>query len=164
MSATAHDVSPVLTPAMVAAVQALIPRYPNKRAVVLPALHIVNDALRYVPLPAVVEIARLLDLAPSEVQDTLSFYGLFPQQAPHGQTRAWVCRSISCALRGGDELLAKLCQAFHLAPGETTPDGRLTLEYGECLGACEFAPCILAGKTLLKNQTPESAEKELRRM
>lgn len=149
---------------MVAAIQALIPRYPNKRAVTLPALHIVNDELRHVPLAAIVEIAKLLDLAPAEVQDTLSFYGFFKQDAPHGRTRAWVCRSISCALRGGDELLEKLCDAFHLAPGETTHDNRLTLEYAECLGACEYAPCILAGNTLLKNQTPEQAEKELRRM
>lgn len=155
---------PVLTPEMVAAIQALIPRYPNKRAVTLPALHIVNDALRYVPIPAVVEIAKLLDLAPSEVQDTLSFYGFFKQDAPHGRIRAWVCRSISCALRGGDQLLEKLCDAFHLAPGETSYDRRITIEYAECLGACEFAPCILANTRLLKNQSPESAEKELKKM
>ena len=71
----------------------------------LPALHVVNEQLRHVPLQAVVEIAELLELAPAEVQDTLSFYGFFKQEQPHGETRAWVCRSISCALRGGEQIL-----------------------------------------------------------
>ncbi len=69
---------------MVAAIKAYFPRYPTQQAVTLPALHIVNEQLRYVPLEAVVEIAELLELAPAEVQDTLSFYGFFKQDAPHG--------------------------------------------------------------------------------
>src|SRR4026208_1223215 len=99
----------VLTDEMIAAIKAFFPRYPTKQAVTLPALHIVNDRLRYVPIQAVVRIAALLELHPAEVQDTLSFYGYFKQQAPHGQTRAWVCRSIACALRGGEGVLDPLC-------------------------------------------------------
>ena len=72
------------------------------------------------PPQAVVEIAELLELAPAEVQDTLSFYGFFKQDKPHGEHRVWVCRSISCALRGGEELLEHLCHAAGIQPGETT--------------------------------------------
>jgi NADH-quinone oxidoreductase subunit E len=151
----------ILTDDMIEAIKAYFPRYPTRQAVTLPALHIVNERLRCVPLAAVVEIAELLELAPAEVQDTLSFYGYFKQDRPHGQTRAWVCRSISCALRGADELLEHVCHAAGIAPGETTPDGKLTIEFAECLGACEFAPCILAGDTLLKNVTHEAAHKFL---
>jgi len=148
----------VLTDEMVQAIEAYFPRYPTRQAVTLPALHIVNEHLRYVPMQAVVEIAELLGLAPAQVQDTLSFYGFFKQDAPHGRTRAWVCRSISCALRGGEEVLEHLCERTGIEPGQTTKDGRLTLEFGECLGACEYAPCMLAGKKLHKNMTTESAE------
>ena len=151
----------ILTDEMVAAIKAYFPRYPTRQAVTLPALHIVNDRLRYVPLQAVVEIAQLLELAPAEVQDTLSFYGFFKQDAPHGTTRAWVCRSISCALRGGEEVLDHLCHKAGIHPGETTPDGKLTLEFAECLGACDFAPCMLAGKTLYKDLTAERADEFL---
>ena len=147
----------ILTDEMVAAIKAYFPRYPTRQAVTLPALHVVNDRLRYVPLKAVVEIAQLLELAPAEVQDTLSFYGFFKQDAPHGHTRAWVCRSISCALRGGEEVLEQMCHKAGIRPGETTPDGKLTLEFAECLGACDFAPCMLAGKTLYKDLTEEKA-------
>jgi NADH-quinone oxidoreductase subunit E len=148
----------VLTDEMVAEIEALFPRYPTKQAVTLPALHIANDRLRCVPLEAVVEIAELLELAPAVVQDTLSFYGLFKQDKPHGKVRAWVCRSISCALRGGEEILDRLCHQAGINPGETTPDGALTLEYAECLGACEYAPCMLANTTLHKDLTTETAD------
>jgi NADH-quinone oxidoreductase subunit E len=145
MSATTER---VLTDEMVAEIQSLLPRYPSKQAVTLPALHLVNERLRHVPLQAVVEIAGILDLAPADVQDTLSFYGFFKQDQPHGKVRAWVCRSISCHLLGADEVLAHLSRRLGVKPGETTADGRITLEYAECLGACEYAPCMLAGTTL----------------
>jgi NADH-quinone oxidoreductase subunit E len=149
----------VLTDEMVEAIRAFIPRYPSKQAVTLPALHIVNERLRYVPLQAVVEIAEILELAPSQVQDTLSFYGYFKQDKPAGRTRLWICRSISCGIRGGDELLDHLCHKLHLQPGETTADDRLTLEYAECLGACEQAPCMLANNNLIGTVTHEQADK-----
>ncbi|MBI3838308.1 MAG: NAD(P)H-dependent oxidoreductase subunit E [Planctomycetia bacterium] len=151
----------ILTDEMIAAIEAYFPRYPTRQAVTLPALHVVNERLRYVPLEAVVEIGELLGLAPAEVQDTLSFYGFFKQDKPHGETRAWVCRSISCALRGGEEILDHLCHVAGVRPGQTTADGKLTIEFAECLGACDYAPCMLAGKALLKNLTKESADEFL---
>lgn len=152
----------ILTDEMVAEIKAYFPHYPTRQAVTLPALHVVNERLRHVPIQAVVEIAELLELAPAEVQDTLTFYGFFKQDKPHGQTRAWVCRSISCALLGGEEVLGHMCDRLGIKPGETTSDGKLTLEFGECLGACEFAPCMLAGKTLHKNLTNETADEFLK--
>ena len=148
----------VLTPEMIDAIKAYFPRYPSRQAVTLPALHIVNDKLRYVPRQAVVEIAQLLELSPAQVQDTLTFYGYFKQDRPAGRCRVWVCRSISCALRGADDLLEHLSHTLDVEPGETTPDGRITLEYAECLGACEHAPCILANNDLHKSVTTQQAD------
>ena len=151
----------ILTDTMLAKIEALASRYPTRQALTLPALHIVHSALRQVPLEAVVEIADVLGLAPAEVQDTLTFYQFFHQDKPHGKVRAFVCRSISCALRGGDELLEHLCQKNGIKPYETTADGELTIEPAECLGACDFAPCILANDELFKNLNPEAADKAL---
>jgi NADH-quinone oxidoreductase subunit E len=151
----------ILTDDMIAAIEAYFPRYPSRQAVTLPALHIVNERLRYVPRQAVIEIAELLGLTPAQVQDTLTFYGYFKQDRPHGRCRMWVCRSISCALRGGEELLEHLSRRLGIPPGETTRDGRVTLEHAECLGACEHAPCILAGDHLLRQVTPQQAEEFL---
>src|SRR3954452_23912653 len=124
-------------------IRAFIPRYPSKRAVTLPALHIVHEHFRCVPFQAMAEIAEILEITPAEVHDTMSFYGFFPQ-APIGDVRVWVCRSISCMLRGGDELLERACHRLGIEPGQTTPDGKLTVEFAECLGVCDFAPAALA--------------------
>ena len=152
---------PVLTAEIIDEIKSHFDRYPSRQAVTLPALHIVQEHLRHVPLQAVVEIAELLDLKPADIQDTLSFYGFFKQDEPHGETRAWVCRSISCALLGADQIRQHLCAQTGLEPGETTADGKLTVEFAECLGACEFAPCMLAGKTLHKCLTEEKVDQFL---
>lgn len=151
----------LLSPEVVERIRGYFPRYPTRRAVVLPALHIVNEQLGWVPPQAVIEIAELLGLAPAEVQDTLSFYGFFRQDGPTGTVRLWVCRSLSCAACGSEELLEYLCQRLGIRPGQTTPDGRITLEYAECLGACDFAPAALAGRVLLKNLTKEKIDQWL---
>ncbi len=136
------------------------PKYPNKRAVTLPALHIVHDEYRQVSIEAIKEIAELLELHPSEVHDTMSFYQFFrTEQNPLGKQRVWVCRSIACMLRGGEELLGELCHRLHLKPGETTPDGKITLEFAECLGGCDGAPCMLINDECEMNMTPDSAIK-----
>jgi NADH-quinone oxidoreductase subunit E len=133
-------------------------RYPNKRAVTLPALHIVQDEQRCVSAEAIREIAELLELHPAEVHDTLSFYGFFrDSSAPLGKHRVWVCRSLSCALRGGEQLLEELSTRLRVEPGETTADKTVTLEFAECLGACEGAPCLLVDDECHVNMTPESA-------
>lgn len=138
-------------------IQAQFSRYPNKRAVTLPALHIVHDELRQVSTQAIREIAELLELHPAEVHDTMSFYNFFKDEKhPLGKHRVWVCRSIVCALRGGEELLAHACEHLHVHPGETTRDGRVTLEFAECLGACEGAPCVLVDEDCHMNLTPQS--------
>ena len=121
-----------------------LPRYPNKQAVTLPALHLVQDELRCVPTEAIREIADILDLAPSEVHDAMSFYGFFKDEKHKlGRTRLWVCRSLACDLRGAQDLLAHFSEKLGVAPGETTSDGKITLEFAECVGACEGAPCVL---------------------
>ena len=131
-------------------IESCFARYPTRQAVVLPALHLVNERLGYVPPQAVVEIAELLELAPAQVQDTLSFYGFFKQDKPLGRYRVWVCRSISCAARGGEELLDYLCREAWDPARRDDARRPVTLEFAECLGACEYAPAMLVNDTLYK--------------
>jgi NADH-quinone oxidoreductase subunit E len=149
---------PVLTDDLREQIRAEFGKYPNKRAVVLPALHIVHNAQRKVSTAAIEELAELLELHPAEVHDTMTFYEFFKEEAnPLGKHRVWVCRSISCMLRGGEELLAGLSERFDVKPGQTSADGRLTLEFAECLGACEGAPCMLVDEDCHMNVDEESA-------
>ena len=73
----------------------------------------------------------------------MTFYGFFRDEDDTlGKTRLWVCRGLACALRGGDELLDALCQKLaRRSPAARRADGKITLEFAECIGACEGAPC-----------------------
>ena len=114
---------PILSEPLKEKIRSLFPRYPNKRAVTLPALHLVQEHLRCVPYQAMAEIAEVLEITPAEVHDTMSFYGFFPQ-APMGDVRVWICRSLSCMLRGGDEMLEHACQQAGDQAGRDDEGGR----------------------------------------
>jgi NADH-quinone oxidoreductase subunit E len=149
-------------------IEAYFPRYPRKQAVALPALHLIHDTLRCVPLEALRELAEMLEISPAELHDAMSFYGFFKDEKhPLGKTRLWVCRSLACQLRGADELLEHVCQKLDVQPGQTTKDGAITLEFAECIGGCEGAPCVLVNDEHRMNVTPENVDgliEELRKV
>jgi NADH-quinone oxidoreductase subunit E len=140
-------------------IRAYIPRYPNKQAVTLPALHLVHDEYRTVSNEAMVEIAALLDLHPSQVHDTMTFYEFFKHDgAKLGKTRLWVCRGLACMLRGAYELQDHCEHKLGVKCGETTPDGKITLEFAECIGACDGAPACLRDDKHEMNVTTDKAD------
>jgi NADH-quinone oxidoreductase subunit E len=140
-------------------IRAYIPRYPSKQAVTLPALHLVHDEYRTVSNEAIVEIAELLELRPSEVHDTMTFYEFFKHDGDKlGQTRLWVCRGLACMLKGAYGLLDHCQDKLGVKCGETTTDGKITLEFAECIGACDGAPACLRDDKHVMNVTPEKAD------
>lgn len=147
-------------------IKSYIPRYPRKQAVTLPALHLVQDELRYVPTEAIVEIAELLELHPSEVQDTMTFYQFFreTEATKLGRDRVWVCRGLACMLRGGYELLEHCEKKLGIHCGERTADGKITLEFAECIGACDGAPAMMVNDEHVMNVTHEQADQLLERL
>jgi NADH-quinone oxidoreductase subunit E len=163
MAAGVDDNMGVLSEDLKNKIRAYFPRYPTRQAVTLPALHLVQEALQCVPKAAMRELADLLDLAPADVLDTMSFYGFFrPEENPAGKTRVWVCQSLACALQGGESILWHLCNSLEIEPGHTTADGRISVETAECLGACEGAPCILVRDDCLMAVGDEEVEAVLR--
>ena len=140
-------------------IKAYLPRYPRKQAVLLPALHLVHDEMRTVSNEAIVEIAEILELHPSEVHDTMTFYEFFKHDGDKlGKTRLWVCRGLACMLRGGYELLEHCEHKLGVKCGETTADGRITLEFAECIGACDGAPACLKDDLHVMNVTTHKAD------
>ena len=113
-------------------IRAYIPRYPSKQAVTLPALHLVHDEYRTVSNEAMVEIAALLDLHPSQVHDTMTFYEFFKHDGDKlGKTRLWVCRGLACMLRGAYDLQEHCEHKLGVKCGERTADGKITLEFAD---------------------------------
>ncbi|MBX3398773.1 MAG: NAD(P)H-dependent oxidoreductase subunit E [Gemmataceae bacterium] len=157
----------VLGPEIREKIRAYLPRYPRKQAVTLPALHLVHDEYRTVSNEAIVEIAEILELHPSEVHDTMTFYEFFKHDGDQlGKARLWVCRGLACMLRGAYELIDHCEAKLGVKCGERTADGKITLEFAECIGACDGAPACLKNDEHVMNVTAEKADQlfsELRR-
>jgi NADH-quinone oxidoreductase E subunit len=139
------------------------PRYPTKRAVLLPALHAIQHEYNWIPTQAMEEIAAFLEVAPAEVMDTASFYEEYWLK-PKGQYLLQVCRSLSCEICGSRQITEHLRKELNLEPGETTPEGRFTLIELECLGSCGTAPAILINDVLHENVTVETVEQLIARL
>jgi NADH-quinone oxidoreductase subunit E len=86
-------------------------------------------------------------MTPAEVDEVATFYNLLLRR-PAGKMKVFVCDSISCEIRGSDRLMERMSAALGIKPGETTPDGMITLLPIVCLGHCERAPCLLAGREI----------------
>jgi NADH-quinone oxidoreductase subunit E len=133
------------------------PRYPTRRAVLLPALHLIQHTYNWIPVQALEEVADFLELAPAEVMDTATFYEEYWLR-PKGKYLIQVCRSLACELCDGRKLTEHLEKKMNLEIGETTADGRSTLVELECLGACGTAPVALVNEVLHENLTPEKLD------
>jgi NADH-quinone oxidoreductase E subunit len=133
------------------------PRYPNKRAVLLPALHAIQHAYNWIPVQAMEEVAGFLEMSPAEVLDTATFYEEYWLK-PKGEYLLQVCRSLSCEICDSRKLTDHLAEKLNLPEGETTADGRFTLVELECLGACGTAPVMLINDVLHENLTVERVD------
>jgi len=124
-----------------ARIAAEIPRFPEKRGALLPALHLVQDELGYIASETATELAEIFDLHPVEVMEVVSFYNMF-YDAPQAKHHVAVCTNLPCSLRGGRGLLRQLEAHLGVKAGEATADGRVHLGHEECLGACAYAPTM----------------------
>ena len=119
----------------------IIGRYPVVRSALIPLLHVAQAQEGYVSDEAMEHIAELIEVTPSEVLSTCSFYEMF-KRAPGGTYRLNICRGISCHLLGADELIEHATESLGVPVGGTTADGAITLEAVECVAACTEAPCL----------------------
>jgi NADH-quinone oxidoreductase subunit E len=122
-------------------IKKILAKYPadQQRSAVMPLLHLAQLEMGYVDRHMMGEIAEITGITETDVAEIVGFYTLY-HDAPAGKLRIQVCNDISCALRGADEFLEKLCERLGIRPGETTPDGLITVEAVMCLAACDKAP------------------------
>jgi len=130
-----------LTPEVCARIEALRPRYPDRRALLMPALWAVQEVHGWIPLEAQNELAAYLEIPAVWVHEVVSFYNMY-RERPVGRYLIYVCGNIACSLRGARRLLRYLLNRLGVAERAVTPDGLFTVERVQCIGACELAPVI----------------------
>lgn len=123
-------------------------KYPQKRSALLPALHLAQAEIGYLPLEVQSEVATLFNIDPNEINAVVTFYDMFFEK-PVGKHLIHVCKNVSCMLRGCDALLKSLCEKLGVEPGKTTDDGEFTVIPSECLGACDRAPMMLVDEDIV---------------
>ena len=137
------------------------PRYPTKRAVLLPALHMIQHEYNWIPMKAVQEVAEFLEIAPAEALDTATFYEEYWLR-PKGKYLVQVCRSLSCEICGSRQITEHLQSKLGGDVGETTGDGKFTLIELECLGSCGTAPAVLVNDMLYEDVTTQTIDQLIR--
>ncbi|WP_184350619.1 NADH-quinone oxidoreductase subunit NuoE [Streptomyces olivoverticillatus] len=136
----------------------VIGRYPDSRSALLPLLHLVQAEEGHVSRTGIRFCADLLGLTTAEVTAVATFYTMY-RRKPGGEYQVGVCTNTLCAVLGGDAVFAALQRHLGVGNGETTEDGKITLEHIECNAACDFAPVVMVNWEFFDNQTPGSAER-----
>jgi len=153
-------VSVVFSEAGRAEFERLLTRYPDRKAVILPALHLAQKEFGYVSDEAIAYIAGLVGTSSSEIEGVATFYTMYNRK-PVGKYHVQICRNISCSLLGAEHLIEHVSKKLGVRPGETTPDGKFTLTKVECLGSCGTAPVMQVNDEYHENLTVESIDKIL---
>ena len=131
--------------------------YPDKRGALLPVLTMAQDTFGHVSLEVEEYVAGLFDLSPAHVHEVVTFYTLYFQQ-PKGRHVVAVCHNLSCHLAGAPRILEHLRHRLGVEVGETTDDGRITLQSVECLCACEHAPMMQVDDRYEFDLTPQKVD------
>ncbi|MEZ4616332.1 MAG: NADH-quinone oxidoreductase subunit NuoE [Caldilineaceae bacterium] len=113
----------------------------RQRSAVLPALYVIQREFGYCPVDAQNELADMLGIAPAEVGAVVGFYNMFNEE-PKGEYHVEVCTNVPCMLRGANKCMHHLEEKLGIHHGETTADGKVTLDHMECLGSCGTAPMV----------------------
>jgi bidirectional [NiFe] hydrogenase diaphorase subunit len=126
-----------------------------KQDALIEVLHKAQEVFGYLEEDVLLYVARGLKLPLSQVYGVATFYHLFSLK-PSGAHTCVVCMGTACYVKGANELLGTLAKDFHLHPGETTPDGQVSLTTARCIGACGIAPAVVFDKQVCGKQTTSS--------
>jgi NADH-quinone oxidoreductase subunit E len=145
-----------VTARLAADAEAIIARYPQARSALLPLLHLVQSQDGFLTRAGIAFCAEQLGLTDAEVTAVATFYSMY-RRSPTGDYLVGVCTNTLCAVMGGDAILERLEAELGVHHGQTTADGKITLEHIECNAACDYAPVVMVNWEFFDNQTPSSA-------
>jgi len=143
-----------------AEIDRLLKIYPQKEAVLIPALHEMQKEAGWIPEEAMDALGARLNIPYARVKGVVTFYTMF-NRLPMGRFHLQVCRNISCHFAGAAGMLRHLEDKLNIKEGETTEDGLFTLSAVECLGSCGTAPVIAVNETYHENMTVEKTDRLL---
>ena len=134
----------------------VVARYPQPRSAIMPLLHLIQSEDGFVSPRGIVLVADVLGLSRAQVSAIATFYSQY-RRKPNGEYNVGVCTNSLCAVMGGDMIWDAVSKRCGVGDGETTADGKITLERLECNAGCDYAPVMMVNWEFFDNQSPESA-------
>lgn len=148
-------------------IEEAITHYPvSRRSAALPLLHLWQNHFGFIDDSGLEWIAQKLKLNSIAILELMTFYPWFRQKEP-GKTIIRVCRTLSCAMAGSYEVYEQFCNSAGIDPSHedevhhgmpTSPDGKFSIEFVECLASCGSAPVCLVNKDLVERVSLEDVE------
>lgn len=143
-----------LTPEMKKVAQ-IIDRHKDRKGALMPILNDIQDELGYLPRFAMEQTAKALDMPLAEIYGVATFYSRFTLK-PRGEHTISVCLGTACYVKGAQQVFSKLAEELKVeGSGDTTDDGKFTLEATRCLGCCGLAPVIMIDEDVYGKLVPE---------
>lgn len=139
-------------------IEKVIAKSETKQSALIPVLREIQNAEGYLTNQSMEEAAEILGLAPAHVQNVATFYTMFFRKQP-GKHVVWLCRTLSCALKGAEQVEHYMCDKLGVHTGGTTTDGKITLMEAECLASCGTAPVMLVDDDMVENLTKEKIDR-----
>ncbi len=139
---------------MIEEIREIAREYPESRSAVLPALRIAQERYGWLSREALEQVADALDLTPAYCMSVASFYDMFHLE-PVGKHVVEVCTNVCCGLVNAQAVLEAFERALGVEPGETTPDGEITLRAVECLGGCSTPTIVAVDHRYRQSVTPD---------
>ena len=141
-------------------VDALLKKYPEKKAALLPILWIAQEQEGWISQEMMKYVGDLVGVPYSHVMGVVTFYTMYNDKKL-GKYHIEVCTNVSCLLRGSDKILSTVEKVCGTKLGSTSPDGKFTISEVECMGACGGAPMLAIGEEYHEHLTPATTEQLL---
>ncbi len=123
---------------------AMIERIGSRPSLAIPLLQAVQEEFRYIPVEAIEQIAANTEMTETGLYGVATFYSQFRLE-PVGETIIKVCHGTACHVSGAGGITETIEKRLSIVDGETTPDGKYTLESVACVGCCSLAPVVVVG-------------------
>ena len=139
----------------------ILSKHSKDKSNLIQILNEVQEVYGYIPRHTQEAISEYLGLTMAEVYGVITFYSRFTLK-PKGKYNVAVCLGTACFVKGSEQILEKLKEKLGIDVGETTPDGKFSIEATRCIGACGLAPVFTVNDEVYGKATPELMKKVIK--
>ena len=141
----------------------ILEKHPKQKDSLIAILNEVQEKYGYIPKTSQMEISKYLEMPMAEIYGVITFYSRFTT-TPKGKYNLAVCLGTACFVKGSQSILDRLKERLNISGGETTPDGKFSIDEVRCVGACGLAPVFMVNDEVYGNATVKMVDEVLDRL